>query len=172
MIYWLDSFMALFGYKRPEVWEAERKEHDVTFPAPLACQQAFPDDMKPPPGCKFKELQKKSNVRSKRANVRSKRANVRSKRSQYAEGRHEPLTYIQIQGNGMLCHKVYVLWQSGGTDAEIAEVVGATIAAVRELRRRKRWIRNNDAKIDAKIARQLYNDKANVQSKKTKKARS
>lgn len=29
MIHWLDSFMALFGYKRPEVWEAERKEHDV-----------------------------------------------------------------------------------------------------------------------------------------------
>ena len=162
MIHWIDSFMALFGYKRPEVWEAEREEHDVTFPAP----HAFPDDMKPPPGCKFKEPRKRSNVRSKRANVRSKR-------SQYAEGRHEPLTYIQIQGDGMLCHEVYVLWQSGGTDAEIAEIVGATIAAVRELRRRKRWIRDtHDAKNNAKIARQLYNDKANVQNKKTKKAKS
>lgn len=43
MIYWFDSFMAIFGFKRPEVWEAERKEHDVTFPAP----HAFPADMKP-----------------------------------------------------------------------------------------------------------------------------
>lgn len=34
MIHWIDSFMSLFGYKRPEVWEAERKEYDVTFPAP------------------------------------------------------------------------------------------------------------------------------------------
>jgi len=36
MIHWMDSFMALFGFKRPEVCEADRKEHDVTFPAPHA----------------------------------------------------------------------------------------------------------------------------------------
>lgn len=41
MIHWLDSFMALFGYKRSEVWEAERKEHDVTFPAPKASAAAI-----------------------------------------------------------------------------------------------------------------------------------
>lgn len=70
MIYWFDSFMAIFGFKRPEVWEAEREEHDVTFPAP----QAFPADMKPPPGYRFKEPRKRSNVRSKRSNVRSKQA--------------------------------------------------------------------------------------------------
>lgn len=49
MIYWFDSFMAIFGFKRPEVWEAERKEHDVTFPAPQA----------------FKEPRKRSNKQSK-----------------------------------------------------------------------------------------------------------
>lgn len=39
MIYWFDSFMAIFGFKRPEVWEAEREEHDVTFPAPHASKE-------------------------------------------------------------------------------------------------------------------------------------
>jgi len=155
MIYWFDSFMAIFGFKRPEVWEAERKEHDVTFPAP----HAFPADMKPPPGYRFKEPRNRANVRSKRSNVRSKRD---GNRSQSAESRNEPLTYVQLQGNGVLCHQVHVLWQSGGTDAEIAEIVGVTIAAVKELRRRKRWVRNSNAR----IARQLHNDKSNVRSKK------
>ena len=56
MIHWIDEFMRLFGYARPEVWEAEGREHDVTFPAPQA----------------LKEPRKRSNVRSKKANVRSK----------------------------------------------------------------------------------------------------
>lgn len=34
MIHWIDEFMRLFGYARPEVWEAERKARDVSFPAP------------------------------------------------------------------------------------------------------------------------------------------
>ena len=36
MIHWIDEFMRLFGYARPEVWEAERKARNVSFPAPKA----------------------------------------------------------------------------------------------------------------------------------------
>jgi len=41
MIHWVDEFMRLFGYARPEVWEAERKARDVTFPAPKASAAAI-----------------------------------------------------------------------------------------------------------------------------------
>lgn len=41
MIHWVDEFMWLFGYARPEVWEAERKARDVTFPAQKASAAAI-----------------------------------------------------------------------------------------------------------------------------------
>ena len=141
MIHWLDSFMALFGYKRSEVWEAERKEHDVTFPAPEACMQAFPANMEPPPGYKFKEPRKRSNVRSKRANVRSKKA---GKRSQSAEGsanvRSNPLTLSQLRKDSGKCHAIYQMVDAF-TDEQIAKEIGATTNAVKEYRLIAGWRR-------------------------------
>lgn len=130
MIYWFDSFMAIFGFKRPEVWEAERKEHDVTFPAP----HAFPADMKPPPGYRFKEPRKRSSVRSKRA----------GKRSQSAEGlanvRSKPLTLSQLRKDSGKCHAIYQMVDAF-TDEQIAKEIGATVRAVQDYRLLVGWRR-------------------------------
>ena len=130
MIYWFDSFMAIFGFKRPEVWEAERKEHDVTFPAP----HAFPADMKPPPGYRFKEPRKRSNVRSKQA----------GKRSQSAEGsanvRSKPLTLSQLRKDSGKCHAIYQMVDAF-TDEQIAKEIGATVRAVQDYRLLVGWRR-------------------------------
>lgn len=130
MIHWIDSFMALFGYKRPEVWEAERKEHDVTFPAP----HAFPADMKPPPGYRFKEPRKRSNVRSKKAGKRSQSAdgstNVRSKL----------LTLSELRKDSGKCHAIYQMVDAF-TDEQIAKEIGATVRAVQDYRLIVGWRR-------------------------------
>ena len=117
MIYWFDSFMAIFGFKRPEVWEAERKEHDVTFPAPQA----------------FKEPRKRSNVRSKRA----------GKRSQSAEGsnvRSKLLTLSELRKDVGKCHAIYQMVDAF-TDEQIAKEIGATTNAVKEYRLTVGWRR-------------------------------
>ena len=130
MIYWFDSFMAIFGFKRPEVWEAERKEHDVTFPAP----HAFPADMKPPPGYRFKEPRKRSNVRSKQT----------GKRSQSAEGsanvRSKPLTLSRLRKDSGKCHAIYQMVDAF-TDEQIAKEIGATVRAVQDYRLLVGWRR-------------------------------
>tara|TARA_R110000868_G_scaffold373922_1_gene638274 strand:- start:786 stop:1145 length:360 start_codon:yes stop_codon:yes gene_type:complete len=118
MIYWFDSFMAIFGFKRPEVWEAERKEHDVTFPAPHA----------------FKEPRKRSNVRSKRA----------GKRSQNAEGkasvRSKLLTLKDLKQDYRKCHAIYQMVDAF-TDEQIAKEIGATVRAVQDYRLLHGWRR-------------------------------
>ena len=130
MIYWLDSFMALFGYKRSEVLEAERKEHDVTFPAP----QAFPADMKPPPGYRFKEPRRQSNVRSKRAGNRSQSA------ERSANVRSNPLTLSELRKDSGKCHAIYQMVDAF-TDEQIAKEIGATVRAVQDYRLLVGWRR-------------------------------
>lgn len=152
MIHWLDSFMSLFGYKRPEVWEAERKEHDVTFPAP----QAFPDDMKPPPGYRFKEPRKRSNVRSKRSQNAEGSANVRSASAHdedFPPTQHncrcvvrkdvvfnKRLTLSELRKDSGKCHAIYQMVDAF-TDEQIANEIGATVRAVREYRLLVGWRR-------------------------------
>ena len=118
MIYWFDSFMAIFGYKRPEVWEAEREEHDVTFPAPHAvpAPQAFPADMKPPPGYRFKEPRNQSDVQSKL------------------------LTLSELRKDVGKCHAIYQMVDAF-TDEQIAKEIGATTNAVKEYRLCVGWRR-------------------------------
>lgn len=130
MIHWFDSFMALFGYARPEVWEAERKVRDVSFPAP----HAFPADMKPPPGYRFKEPRKRANVRRKKA----------GKRSQSAEGsanvRSKPLTLSELRKDSGKCHAIYQMVDAF-TDEQIAKEIGATVRAVQDYRLLVGWRR-------------------------------
>jgi hypothetical protein len=118
MIYWFDSFMAIFGFKRPEVWQAERKEHDVTFPAPQ----------------EFKKPRKRSNVRSKKA----------GKRSQSAEGlsnvRSKPLTLSELRKDSGKCHAIYQMVDAF-TDEQIAKEIGATVRAVQDYRLLVGWRR-------------------------------
>ena len=118
MIYWFDSFMAIFGFKRPEVWEAERKEHDVTFPAPHAS----------------KEPRKRSNVRSKKAGKRSQSAegsaNVRSGKI---------LTYRDIISNEKLQMHIRNLVEQEYSDATIARKTGCSEYAITKFRRSQGW---------------------------------
>lgn len=119
MIYWFDSFMAIFGFKRPEVWEAEREERDVTFPAP----QAFPADMKPPPGYRFKEPRRRSQNAEGRANKQSKL-----------------LTLTKLYKDHGKCHTIYQMVDAF-TDEQIAKEIGATVRAVRDYRLLHGWRR-------------------------------
>ena len=119
MIYWFDSFMAIFGFKRPEVWEAERKARDVSFPAP----QAFPADMKPPPGYRFKEPRNGSQNAEGKANVQSKL-----------------LTLTKLYKDVGKCHAIYQMVDAF-TDEQIAKEIGATVRAVQDYRLLKGWRR-------------------------------
>ena len=133
MIHWIDEFMRLFGYARPEVWEAEREEHDVTFPAPQA----------------FKEPRKRSQNAEGRASVQGASTDgadfppigyqCRCVVRKHGDWKKR-LTLSELRKDVGKCHAIYQMVDAF-TDEQIAKEIGATVRAVREYRLTVGWRR-------------------------------
>lgn len=89
MIDMMDSFMGIFGYKRPEVWEAERNEHDQRV------QRESADSHTPSFWDMSNAIRAKHDIRNMLEDIHRKEAMLNDKRTH--EKYDLPLGWISIE---------------------------------------------------------------------------
>jgi DNA-binding CsgD family transcriptional regulator len=127
MIHWFDSFMALFGYARPEVW-GSRAQGARRIVSRTACVPRRHET------ASWLQVQRAAQA-GKCAEKESREAVAKC--GGFGKCAEQALTLSELRKDSGKCHAIYQMVDAF-TDEQIAKEIGATVRAVQDYRLARR----------------------------------